>query len=110
MTKGNQSDLNGADILLPNLKAKQLLADKAYASEKRVVKLLRDKGINVVTPSKKNNPSPRPIDKDLYKARHLIENFFAKLKQYRALATRYDKLAKNFLSGVYLVGLMTWLN
>ncbi|HEY2661646.1 MAG TPA: transposase, partial [Caulobacteraceae bacterium] len=41
-------------------------------------------------------------DRDLYKARHLIENFFADLKQYRAIATRYDKTARNFLAAVYL--------
>ena len=41
-------------------------------------------------------------DKDLYKARHLVENFFCKLKQYRAIATRYDKIARNFLAAVYL--------
>ncbi|MGF1523490.1 MAG: transposase, partial [Leptolyngbyaceae cyanobacterium] len=43
-------------------------------------------------------------------ARHLIENFFAKLKQYRAIATRYDKTARNFLSAVYLAAVVIWLN
>ncbi|MCP5775459.1 transposase, partial [Klebsiella pneumoniae] len=46
----------------------------------------------------------------IYKARHLIENFFAKLKQYRGIATRYDKLAQNFLSAIYLASIMIWLN
>ena len=45
-----------------------------------------------------------------YKARHLIENFFQKLKQFRALATRYDKLARNFLAGVHLAAAWIWLN
>lgn len=46
----------------------------------------------------------------MYKARHLIENFFAKLKQFRAIATRYDKTARNFLAAVFLVGAYVWLN
>ncbi|HEY9906518.1 MAG TPA: transposase, partial [Thermosynechococcaceae cyanobacterium] len=49
-------------------------------------------------------------DKHLYKARHLIENFFAKLKQYRAIATRYDKRKVNFLAGIYLAAAVVWLN
>ncbi|MEA5448111.1 transposase, partial [Leptolyngbya sp. CCNP1308] len=48
-------------------------------------------------------------DRELYKARHLIENFFAKLKQYRAIATRYDKLAETFLSAIYIAASMIWL-
>ena len=46
----------------------------------------------------------------MYKARHLIENFFAKLKQYRAIATRYDKRACAFLGAIYLAASVIWLN
>jgi transposase len=63
-----------------------------------------------VIPPKRNRTAPRGYDKDLYKARHLIENFFAKLKQYRAIATRYDKRAKNFLGAIYLAAVVIWLN
>ncbi len=59
------------------------------------------RGKGIVIPSKTNAKEPRDYDNHLYKARHLIENFFAKLKQYRAIATRYDKTARNFLSAVY---------
>jgi transposase len=51
----------------------------------------------------------RDYGKDLYKERHLIENFFAALKQYRAIASRYDKTARNFLAVVYLVAAAIWL-
>jgi transposase len=56
--------------------------------------------------------SSRAIDCDrhLYQARHLIENFFSKLKQYRAIATRYDKTARNFLGAIYLAAAVIWLN
>jgi hypothetical protein len=49
-------------------------------------------------------------DRDLYKARHLIENFFAKLKQYRVIATRYDRTARNFFSTTHLATAVIWLN
>ena len=78
------------------------MADKAYDADERVREFLVERGIQSVIPSRKNRLSPHPYDKDLYKARHLIENFFAKLKQYRCIATRYDKCALNFLSGIFL--------
>jgi transposase len=62
-----------------------------------------------VIPSKSNRTVLRDYGKDLYKERHLIENFFAALKQYRAIATRYDKTARNFLAAVYLVAAAIWL-
>ena len=52
---------------------------------------------------------PRDFDKELYKVRRLIENFFAKIKQHRAIATRYDKLASHFLSVIHLVSCVIWL-
>jgi transposase len=67
-------------------------------------------GKTAVIPPRSNRCSPRPFDWDLYKARHLIENFFAKLKQFRAIATRYDKTARNFLAAVYLAASAIWLN
>ncbi|MEO1093661.1 MAG: transposase [Cyanobacteria bacterium J06638_28] len=53
---------------------------------------------------------PREYDRELYQARHLIENFFARLKQYRAIATRYDNLAESFLGAIYLAATGIWLN
>jgi transposase len=53
--------------------------------------------------------SSAPYDKELYKTRHLIENFFAKLKLFRAIATRYDKTARNFLAAIHLAAVSIWL-
>ncbi|HTW69605.1 MAG TPA: transposase, partial [Acetobacteraceae bacterium] len=53
---------------------------------------------------------PRRFDKHIYKVRHLIENFFAKLKQFRAIATRYDKTARNFLAAVHFAVSLIWLD
>ena len=55
------------------------------------------------------NKQPREYDRDLCKARYLIENFFARLKQYRAIAARYDKTARNFLGTIHLAASMVWL-
>ena len=66
-----------------------LIADKALDADERVIEPLEQAGRTAVIPPKANRKNPRAYDKELYKARHLIENFLAKLKQYRAIATRY---------------------
>ncbi len=71
---------------------------------------LRAAGKAAVIPSKRNRTSPRAYDRDLYAARHLIENFFCALKQYRAIATRYDKTKRNFLAAIHLAAAVILLN
>ncbi len=110
LTPGQACDLEGSDALLPNITAGAVLADKAFDADERVINPLEQAGIKVVIPPKSNRKNPRTYDEDLYKSRHLIENFFAKLKQFRAIATRYDKTARNFLAAVFLVGAYIWLN
>ena len=110
LTPGQAGDLDGSDLLLPKLTAQTILADKGYDADKRVVEPFIAQGKTVVIPSKSNRIAPREYDKDLYKARHLIENFFAKLKQYRGIATRDDKRAVNFLGAIYLAAAVIWLN
>jgi transposase len=110
LTPGHAHDLVGADALLPGLEADALLADKAYDAEERVIGPLQQAGTVPVIPSRANRKTPREYDTDLYKARHLIENFFAKLKQFRAVATRYDKRARNFLAAIHLAAAVIWLN
>ena len=61
-------------------------------------------------PPKSNRKTPRQFDKEIYKARHLIENFICKLKEFRAIATRYDKTARNFLAAIHLVASVILLN
>lgn len=112
LTPGQAHDLEGADRLLPTLleTIQAFLGDKAYDAQARVLDLLAKAGVKIVIPPKSNRTEPREYDQDLYKARHLIENFFAKLKQYRAIATRYDKRAANFLGAIYLAASVIWLN
>jgi transposase len=88
LTGGQVHDLVGADALLPGMKAKSLLADKAYDADKRVIEPLAAAGQTAVIPPKKNRLIRRHYDKVLYEARHLIENFFCWIKRFRAIATR----------------------
>ena len=110
LTGGQAHDLVGADHLLPSMQAEMLIADKAFDADTRVIAMLADAGKTAVIPPKANRRLPRDFDRDLYKTRHLIENFFAKLKQFRAIATRYDKTARNFLAAVHLAATAIWLN
>ena len=110
LTGGQAHDLVGADHLLPEVQADTLIADKAFDAEERVLQPLAAAGKAAVIPPKANRRSPRDFDRHLYKARHLIENFFAKLKQFRAIATRYDKTARNFLAAIHLAASTIWLN
>ena len=110
LTGGQAHDLTGADHLLPSMQAETLIADKAFDADARVIAPLAAAGKLAVIPSKANRRLPRDFDRDLYKTRHLVENFFAKLKQFRAIATRYDKTARNFLAAVHLASAAIWLN
>jgi transposase len=110
LTGGEAHDLVGADNLLPEMQAERLIADKAYDADERVIQPLAAAGKSAVIPPKANRRAPRKFDRYIYKERHLIENFFARLKQFRAIATRYDKTARNFLAAVYLTASAIWLN
>jgi len=110
LTGGEAHDLAGADALLPGMAAETLIADKAFDADERVLEPLAAAGKTAVIPPKANRLVKRDYDRDLYKTRHLIENFFAKLKQFRAIATRYDKTARNFLAVVHLAASAIWLN
>jgi transposase len=110
LTPGQAHDLEGADAFLPQMQADTLLADRAFDADKRAIEPLVRAGKIPVIPSVPGRKEPRPYDRDLFRGRHLIENFFCKLKQFRAIATRYDKLAANFLAGFYAAAIVIWLN
>jgi len=112
LTPGQVHDLQGADALLPEILGhiQAFLADKAYDAKERVLDLLEKYKIQAVIPPKANRIEQREYDIEMYKWRHLVENFFQKLKQYRAIATRYDKRASSFLGGIHLAAAVIWLN
>jgi transposase len=104
LTPGQAHDLVGSDVLLTDLSAGAVIADN------RVIQPLKQAGIEAVIPPKSKRRTVRNYDRELYKARHLIENFFCKLKHFRAIATRYDKLARNFQAAIQFTATLIWLN
>ena len=109
LTGGEAHDLTGADHLLPGMQADLLIADKGFDADERVLKPLAA-GKAAVIPPRSHRSCPRDFDRHLYKKRHLIENFFGKIKQSPAIATRYDKTARNFLAAIHLVAATIRLN
>lgn len=102
--------MQGFDGLAETIQADVVIGDKGYDADKRVRAVLAAAGKTAVIPPRRNRKSPASYDKELYKKRHLIENFFSRLKDFRAIATRYDKTARNFLAGVYLAAAIIWLD
>ena len=109
LTPGQAADISQAEPLLEALEPSAVIADKGYDSDK-LVETLDAREIAPVIPSKANRKQPRPCDFALYRERNLVERFFNKIKNYRAIATRFDKLASTFLAGVLLVCVILWLN
>lgn len=109
LTPGQAADITQAETLLAELEPQAVLADKGYDCD-ALVATLEERGIAPVIPSKANRKMPRKTDFALYRERNLVERFFGKIKQYRGIATRYDKLAETFLAGVLLVSVLIWLN
>lgn len=108
LTAGHRGDAPQADALIEDLPAEVVMADAAYDSD-RIRRKIKDKGAQAVIP---NNPSRAiryPIDKHLYAQRHLIECCFSKLKQFRRIATHYEKTARNYLAMIALAATILWL-
>ncbi len=110
LTGGQAHDLAGADALLPALAAGALIADRSYDAEARVLAPLREADAAAVIPPQRRRKEPRAYDRERYQARHLIEHCFCKRKQFRAIATRYDKTKRNFLAAVYAAATAILLN
>jgi transposase len=110
LAPGQAPDIVAADAFLPTLAAGTLIADRAFDADTRVLQPLAQRGIVAVIPPRRHRVKPQPFDRQTYKRRHRIENFFANLKQFRAIATRYDKTAQTFLAGLHAVAIQIWLN
>ena len=109
LTPGQAGDLSQAEPMLDGVDPQAFLADKAYDAD-TLIQALEDRGITPVIPPKANRLAPRETDFALYRERNLIERFFNKLKHFRAIATRYDKTARNFLAAIQLVAITFLLN
>jgi putative transposase len=105
---GQRNDIAFAHELVDGLEAEAMIADKGYDADHLCDRLVQT-GAKVVIPPKRNRKVQRPYDVQLYKERNLIERFFNKLKQFRRVATRYDKLLANFIGFVKLAAIAIWL-
>ena len=109
LTPGQAHDLACAEPLIENVGPEALIGDKAYDADSFVDTLIR-REITPVIPPKVHRTTQRACDFTLYCQRNLIERFFNLLKHFRAIATRYDKLARNLLVGVQLAAITILLN
>lgn len=109
LTPGQAHDLTCAEPLLEEVDPEALIGDKAYDAAS-LRDALAQREIIPVIPPKANRKIPVLCDFALYCERNLVERFFNKLKHFRAIATRYDKLARNFLAGVHLACATILLN
>jgi TonB-dependent receptor len=108
LTGGQQGDAPQAEALIADLPAGVVMADTAYDSDRLREIIARKKALAVIP----NNPSrarKHPLDKHLYAQRHLIECCFSKLKQFRRVATRYEKTARNYLAVVTIAAIVLWI-
>ena len=109
LTPGQRHDSKPVPELLDGFVAKALVADKAYDSDK-IDQSAHAQGMQVIIPSKVNRKKQRPLDKERDKARHLVENLFQRIKVFRRVATRFDKLDIRFLGFVHIASIMKWLH
>ena len=108
LTGGHTHDVTEAPALLLCKKAERVLVDKGYDSNE-LIRIIRDLGAEPVIPPRKNRKELREYDRYIYKQRHLIECFFSKIKYYRRVFSRFDKLARNYWSFVCFASALIWL-
>jgi len=107
-TEATRADCSHAGELIEGLAAGHLIADKGYDSD-AIVEQARRQGMQPVISPRKNRKVQREYDKHLYRQRHLVENAFLLLKQWRGIATRYAKRLSSFLAAVQIRCLIFWL-
>jgi transposase len=108
LTGGQVHDITQAEKLAAEVRPEALLADKGYDADS-FIESLEVCAIRPVIPPKSNRTVKRDCDFALYAERNLIERFFHYIKQFRGIATRYEKTARNFLAGLHLVCALAWL-
>ena len=101
------SDHKGAGLLIDALPpACELIADRGYDSN--AIRAVQAQGAEVVIPPTRSRTTPLHYNRATYKARNLVERLWCRLKDWRRVATRYDKLARNYMAGVHLAAILTY--
>lgn len=108
LTAGQASEYGQANALIEDFDADFVLADKGYDSNELVEKIKASGAVPVIPP-RKNRKESREYDKELYKERNLVERLFQKLKHYRRVATRYERLGRNYMAMLFSASSIVWL-
>lgn len=108
LTAGHRGDAPQAGALIEGLPAQAVMADTAYDSD-HLRQIIAEKGAVAVIPNNPSRSRKHPVDKHLYAQRHLVECCFSRLKQFRRVATRFEKTARNYLAVVTLAAIVLWL-
>jgi transposase len=108
LTAGQKGDCPQALPLIEGLSADVVIADTAYDAD-ALRKTIADMKAQAVIPNNPSRSIKYPLDADLYKQRHLVECGFSKLKQFRRVATRYEKTARNYRAVIALAATILWL-
>lgn len=108
LTPGQAADVTQGEALLEGLETQAAIADKGYDSDDLVARIQRS-AAEAVIPPKKNRKVQRDYDEHIYKERNKVERFINLIKQYRRVATRYEKTARNFLGFLHLASILVLL-
>lgn len=108
LTQGQTSEYTLANELISGLQCDYVIADRGYDSDS-FVQAIHLGGAEAVIPPRRNRKSLRDYDSMLYKERNLVERLFQKLKNYRRIATRYERLARNYNAMLLLAATIIWL-
>lgn len=109
ISPGNLSDMTMAPALIEAAAGRfdRLIADKGYDSN-AIRAAIQAQGAEVVIPPNRSRKTLIPYDRDAYRARNLVERLWCRLKDWRRIATRYDKLAANYMAGVFIAAAITF--
>jgi transposase len=108
LTAGQKGDAPQAGPLVEGLPAEVVMADTAYDAD-HFRQVIQDKGALAVIPNNPSRTHKHPLDKHLYAQRHLVECCISKLKQFRRVATRFEKTARNFQAVITIAAIVLWL-
>ena len=108
LTGGQRHDVSQAESLLADFQSQYVIADRGYDSN-AFVALVEQRNAEAIIPPRRNRKEQRPYDQHLYKERHLIECFINKIKHYRGVFSRFDKLARRYLSFILFASTLIWL-
>jgi transposase len=108
VTGANESDIGQAEALLAGHEPEAVIADRGY-DKRALVEVIESRGAEAVIPTQANRKERREVDPHLYRERNVCERFWARAKQFRRVATRYEKKAANFLAFVWLAALTVML-